>query len=80
MVVETKRCLKVCTWKPKKVAQISRTFVFAFNLLEACKLFVTDEKFVLTALDFKRGKQQNTMLDQVKASLKKFQSSKGEYK
>ena len=47
--------------------------VLAFSLLEACKLSVTDEKFVLTVIDFKTGKEKKNMLEQVKASLRKFQ-------
>ena len=29
--------------------------VLAFNLLESCQLSETDEKFILTAIDFKSG-------------------------
>ena len=50
--------------------------VLAFNLLEACELTDTDEKFVLTAVDFQKGKDEKNMLNQVKASLRKFQSRK----
>ena len=48
--------------------------VLAFCLLEACKLSDTDEKFILTAVDFKKGKESKDMLEQVKNSLRKFQS------
>ena len=48
--------------------------VLAFTLLESCQLTDTDEKFILTAVDFKVGKQQKNLLDQVKSSLRKFQS------
>ena len=50
--------------------------VFAFCLIEACKLSDVDEKFVLTGIDFKVGKEKGDMLDQVKSSLRKFQSRK----
>ena len=48
--------------------------VLALNLLESCCLSETDEKFVLTAVDFKKGKENGDCLDQVKKSLRKFQS------
>ena len=48
--------------------------VLALNLLDACDLSETDEKFVLTAVDFKAGKEKKDCLDQVKKSLRKFQS------
>ena len=48
--------------------------VLALNLLDACDLSETDEKFVLTAVDFKAGKEKKDCLDQVKESLRKFQS------
>ena len=48
--------------------------VLAFNLLESCCLSDTDEKFVLTAIDFKNGKEKKDLFDQVKSSLRKFQS------
>ena len=48
--------------------------VLALNLLESCRLSETDEKFVLTAVDFKKGKENGDCLDQVKKSLRKFQS------
>ena len=47
--------------------------VLAFNLLEACCLSETDEKFVLTAVNFSSGKEKKDLLEQVKNSLKKFQ-------
>jgi hypothetical protein len=48
--------------------------VLGFNLLESCQLSEMDEKFILTAVDFKVGKQNKNLLDQVKNSLRKFQS------
>ena len=48
--------------------------VLAFNLLEACDLSATDEKFILTAVDFANGKERKNLADQVKLSLRKFQS------
>ena len=48
--------------------------VLAFNLLESCNLSEIDEKFVLTAVDFKKGKEEKNLLEQTKMSLKKFQS------
>ena len=46
--------------------------VLAFNLLEACQLSSTNEKFVLTAIDFKSGKEKKDLFTQVKNSLRKF--------
>ena len=48
--------------------------MLAFCPIEACKLSDVDEKFVLTGIDFKVGKEKGDMLDQVKSSLRKFQS------
>ena len=48
--------------------------VLGFSLLESCELSETDEKFILTALDFKVGKRDKNLLAQVKNSLRKFQS------
>ena len=48
--------------------------VLGFNLLESCNLSETDEKFILTAVDFKVGKQNKDLLKQIKNSLRKFQS------
>ena len=48
--------------------------VLALNLLEACCLSETNEKFVLTGIDFKKGKDNGDCLDQVKKSLRKYQS------
>ena len=48
--------------------------VLAFSLLEACKLSEIDEKFILTAVDFKTGKEKKDLLAQIKLSLRKFQS------
>ena len=45
----------------------------AFNLLEACRLSETDEKFVLTEVNFKDGKEKKDLLQQVKNSLRKYQ-------
>ena len=63
--------------KKHKVAKQSgcdfSDIVLGFNLLEACNLSETDEKFVLTAVDFKVGKQNKNLMDQVKNSLRKFQ-------
>jgi hypothetical protein len=48
--------------------------VLGFKLLESCNLSETDEKFVLTAVDFKVGKDDKNLLEQMKNSLRKFQS------
>ena len=48
--------------------------ILAFNLLEACRLSDTDEKFILTAIDFKSGKEKKDLFEQVKNSLRKFQN------
>ena len=48
--------------------------VLALNLLDSCSLTETDEKFVLTGVDFKKGKEEGTCYDQVKKSLRKYQS------
>ena len=48
--------------------------VLAFNLLEACRLSDTDEKFILTGIDFKSGKEKKDLFEQAKNSLRKFQS------
>ena len=48
--------------------------VLAFNLLEACNLSEMDEKFILTAVNFSVGKEKKDLLEQVKSSLRKFQS------
>ena len=48
--------------------------VLGFNLLESCSLSETDEKFVLTAVDFRKGREEKNLVDQIKNSLKKFQS------
>ena len=47
--------------------------VLGFNLLESCQLSETDEKFILIDVDFKAGKEQQNLLEQIKKSLKKFQ-------
>ena len=60
--------------KAKNCGCVFSDTVLAFCLLEACKLSDTDEKFVLTAVDFILGKQTGNMLTQVKNSLRKFQS------
>ena len=48
--------------------------VLGFKLLESCNLSETEEKFVLTAVDFKVGKTNKNLLEQMKNSLRKFQS------
>ena len=48
--------------------------VLGFTLLESCELGGTDEKFILTAVDFKEGKEKKNLLEQIKNSLRKFQS------
>ncbi len=48
--------------------------VLALNLLEACQLTDTDEKFVMTGVDLKGGKERGDLFDQVKKSMRKFQS------
>ena len=63
--------------KHKKAKETGCEFsdiVLGFNLLESCDLSETDEKFVLTAVNFKTGKQNNNLLEQIKNSLRKFQS------
>ena len=60
--------------KAKDCGCVFSDTVLAFCLLEACQLSDTDEKFVLTAVDFILGKQTGNMLTQVKNSLRKFQS------
>ena len=60
-------------FKAKQSGSDFSDIVLAFNLLEACRLSETDEKFVLTAVDFKKGKEDKNMLEQVKGSLRKFQ-------
>ena len=48
--------------------------VLALSLLDSCNLSDINEKFVLTDVDFKTGREQATCLKQVKQSLRKFQS------
>ena len=36
--------------------------VLAFNLLESCRLSDTDEKFILTGIDFKSGKDKKRLV------------------
>ena len=48
--------------------------VLALSLLDSCNLSEINEKFVLTDVDFKTGREQKTCLAQVKRSLRKFQS------
>ena len=60
--------------KAKDCGCVFSDTVLAFCLLEACKLSDVDEKFVLTGIDFKVGKEKANMLEQVKSSLRKFQS------
>ena len=47
--------------------------VLAFTLLEACNLSDTDEKFILTRVDFIQGKQNKDLFAQFKSSMKIFQ-------
>ena len=47
--------------------------ILAFRLLEASNLSESDEKFVLTGVDFVTGKTKENLEEQMKASLKKFQ-------
>jgi hypothetical protein len=48
--------------------------VLAFTLLEASNLSDTDQKFILTRVDFKEGKDKENLFEQFKSSLKIFQS------
>ena len=48
--------------------------VLAFNLLEACVLSEIDEKFVISAIDYKTGKEKKSLFEQTKNSLRKFKS------
>ena len=48
--------------------------VLGFNLLESCNLNETDEKFILTAVNFKEGREKKNLLEQIKGSLRKFHS------
>ena len=59
--------------KAKEYGNECSDTTLAFNLLEACDLSDTDEKFVLTAVNFKEGKEKKDLLTQVKNSLRKFQ-------
>merc|ERR1719319_2005941 len=43
--------------------------VLTFSLLEACELSDTDEKFVLSAIDFKTGKEKKDIFEQVKSTI-----------
>ena len=47
--------------------------ILAFRLLEAANLNESDEKFVLTGVDFVSGKEKKNLEEQMKGSLKKFQ-------
>ena len=47
--------------------------VLGFKLLEAASLSETNKEFVLTAIDFRVGKETKNLLDLVKRSLRKFQ-------
>ena len=49
--------------------------ILAFRLLEATNLSESDEKFVLTGVDFVEGKAKGNLESQVKSSLKKFQGT-----
>ena len=50
--------------------------ILAFRLLEATNLTEMDEKFVLTGIDFAKGKTEKNLEEQFKQSLKKFQGRK----
>ena len=52
--------------KAKESGNECSDITLAFNLLEACCLSDTDEKFVLTAVNFKDGKDKKDLLAQVK--------------
>ena len=61
----------------QKAKEVGCTFsdtVLAFFLLDACQLQKLEENFVLTGIDFTTGKTQKNLLEQMKSSLKKFQS------
>ena len=47
--------------------------ILAFRLLEATNLSEMDKKFVLTGIDFTKGKTEKNLEEQFKQSLKKFQ-------
>ena len=46
--------------------------ILCFELLQAAQLEETETQLVLTGVDFKKGMKKDNLLDQVKASLKKF--------
>ena len=50
--------------------------ILAFRLLEGSRLSETDEKFVLTGVDYPEAKTKKNFFDQLKLSLKKFQGRK----
>ena len=50
--------------------------ILGFRLLEATQLTDTDEKFVLTGVDYVKAKTNKDLFEQIKASLKKFQGRK----
>ena len=60
--------------KAKEAGCVFSDIVLGFNLLESCNLSETDEKFILTAVDFKKGKDNGDLLEQIKSSLRKFQA------
>ena len=60
--------------KAKESGSDFSDLVLAFNLLEACSLTEIDEKFVISAIDYKNGKTNKDLFDQTKNSLRKFQS------
>ena len=56
--------IDLCMWK------------YFHCLLEATQLTDTDEKFVLTGVDYVKAKTNKDLFEQIKASLKKFQGRK----
>ena len=49
--------------------------VLCFELLQAAQLGENETQLVLTGVDFKEGKKNKDLLDQMKASLRKFKSN-----
>ena len=60
--------------KAKEAGCVFSDIVLGFNLLESCNLSETDEKFVLTGVDFKKSKENQDVIEQIKSSLRKFQA------
>ena len=50
--------------------------ILAFSPLEATNLSGMDEKFVLTGIDFAKGKTEKNLKEQFKQSFKKFQEER----